>query len=213
MLKQITRNSEQAKNIFNEVLNNYQEEIGQDEEEYRKIILYDNGKSRIEFYKNLKRTNKVVLTFDSLNMVWENPSFGFKLLLRQGVDVIALRKKKKKIYHQDLSQEDYIEAVSVLADGYQDKIAYGFSLGAYSALYYATNLNCRVLALAPRLSIHPIYGKGKNRVSKHEFKHNISNNYNDQINPIIVYDPKDKLDSTYVKKELVQKFPNARLIK
>src|SRR5699024_6121341 len=142
----------------------------------------------------------------------KNPSFGFKLLLKQGVDVIALRKKKKKTYHQDLSQEEFVNVVNVLAESYKDKIAYGFSLGAYSALYYASNLNCRILALAPRLSIHPVYGK-EGSIPKHEFKHNISNNYNEQISPIIVYDPKDRLDNTYVQNELIQKFPNAYLVK
>ena len=80
MLYQITGQDKKAQNLFNETLDQYQKEIENDEKGFRKIIIYDNGESRIEFYKSLNKTNKVIVTFDSLNMVWKNPPFAFKLL-------------------------------------------------------------------------------------------------------------------------------------
>ncbi|MDY0409432.1 tetratricopeptide repeat protein [Paracerasibacillus soli] len=169
------------------------------------------GKVEFEFYKSLQKTNRVVVTFDSINMVWDNPSFAFNLLIQQNVDIIAIRKRRKKVYQQDLSLEDFKRTVSALVEGYEDKVAYGFSLGAYGALYYASALNCRILALSPRMSIHPIYGKS-NLKGKRIFKHNILPTHNSEISPIIVYDPKNALDNTYVNKGLLSAFPNAQLV-
>src|SRR5699024_6483799 len=120
--------------------------VKNDEQGYRKIIIYDNGESRIEFYKKTHPTDQVMLTFDSIYMAWNKPSFGFKLLIRQNLDIIALRKRQKQTYHQDLSKYDYQEPVKPLIGAYRDVIAYGYSLGGYSALYYTPELKCRVLA-------------------------------------------------------------------
>lgn len=196
---------------FGEIIDPYAEEIENDPKGYRKITLFDNGESRIEFYKKLKPVSKVIITFDSINMIWSNPPFGFKLLKEQDVDIIAVRKRKSATYQQDLSQEDFIYAVSTLLSSYDDKIAYGFSLGGYAALYYASNLNCRILAISPRLSIHPEYGRRAFQ-GRHKFLHNLSHNYNERISPIIVFDPKNKVDNTYVQGELVQSFPKLHLV-
>src|SRR5699024_8710877 len=151
-------------------------------------------------------------TFDSINMEWDKQPFGFSLLKKKNIDIIAVRKRKKQTYQQDLTQEDFYNTVYKLMYFYTDKIAYGFSLGAYSALYYTSLLNCRILSLAPRLSIHPRYGR-KNYISKYEFKHNLSIGYNDSISHVIVYDPKNKIDNNFVTREVMESFPNAHLVK
>jgi len=204
--------NDDADRMFNFVLDYFKIEIEKDRHGYRKYVLFDNGESRIEFYKKLSKTDKVVITFDSINMIWNNPSFGFNLLIKQNIDIIAVRKKRTRTYQQDLSLKDFNEAVNLLVKGYKDKIAYGFSLGAYGALYYASTLDCRILALSPRLSIHPQYGKKKMK-GKFEFKHNNLPAYNRKISPIIVFDPKNKLDNTYINEGLLTAFPNANLIK
>src|SRR5699024_7423351 len=150
--------------------------------------------------------------FDSINHEWKNPNFEFKLLSQQDVDIIAVRKRRKKTYQQDLSQEDFVDTVGVLVEGYRERIAYGFSLGAYAALYFSSLLNCRILAISPRLSIHPKYGR-KNIINKFDYKHDLSHNYNSKIAPIIVFDPKNTLDNNYVNQELIQSYPKAVLIK
>src|SRR5699024_5202925 len=165
---------------------------------YRKMILFDNGESRIEFYKKLKYVNQVVVTFDSINMVWENDPFSYKFISKKDVDIIAIRKRYKKTYQQDLSQESFVQATETVSDKYADKVAYGFSLGAYNALYYASLINCRILSLSPRLSIHPKYGR-KNVIPKYDFKDNISLPYDEKATPLIVYDSKNVVDNTYIK--------------
>lgn len=211
MVYQVIGKPQDANVIFEDVLTNYQDVIMKDKEGYRKLIIFDNGESRIEFYKKLKKTDQVIVTFDSINMEWQNPSFAFKLLSRQNLDIIAVRKKKKQKYQQDLKQDDFLSAVNQLISPYKDKVAYGFSLGAYNALYFASLLDCRILAISPRLSIHPVYGRTK-IIPKYDFKQNISLPSNSKIQPIIVFDPKNKLDNRYVKEEIIWNFPKAILI-
>lgn len=211
MVNRMIGNNEQANYFLQLTLDIYPEKVKNDEKGYRKITLFDNGESRIEFYKKLQQTDTVVITFDSINMEWDSTPFAFQLLSKQNVDIIAIRKRREQTYQQDLSIEDFMETVNVLVSGYQDKIAYGFSLGAYAALYFASNLDCRILAIAPRLSIHPIYGRTK-IIPTFEFKHQSSHNYNDKIAPIIVFDPMNALDYKYIHQELMNAFPNAKLV-
>lgn len=212
MVYQIIGDVKKSNEIFQKALQKHPSKIEKDTKGYRKIILFDNGESRIEFYKKLAVTERVVVTFDSINMVWGSSPFAFKLLSRQNVDIIAVRKRKKQTYQQDLTQEDFVKTVSTVTEKYTDKVAYGFSLGAYATLYFASLINCRILSISPRLSIHPVYGR-KKIIPKFEFKHNISFPYNPDITPVIVFDPKNKLDNTYIEREVIKAFPNARLIK
>lgn len=211
MTYQLMGEHENAQETFDYVLR-YSDKVSEDEKGYRKLTIFDNGESRIEFYKKLKKTEQVIVTFDSINMEWQNPSFSFKLLASQRLDIVAVRKKKKQTYQQDLTQSDFLSCTTNLTSDYKDKVAYGFSLGAYNTLYFASLLECRILAISPRLSIHPIYGRTK-IIPKYEFNQNISLPYNKNIAPIIVFDPKNNLDNRYVYEEVLSAFPNAKLIK
>lgn len=212
MLYKVIGDFKNAKATFDNLLENHKDTLKKDEKGYRKLIVYDNGESRIEFYKTLKNTDSLMITFDSINMEWQNPSFAFKLLMRQDLDIIAIRKREKKTYQQDLQQQDFLNVVEPMIKGYRDKMAYGFSLGAYNALYFASLINCRILAFSPRLSIHPKFGRTK-IIPKYTMKHNLSLPYNKDIEPIIVYDPKNALDNKYIKGGVLPFFPNAKLIK
>src|SRR5699024_955617 len=158
-----------------------------------------------------KKTNRVIVTFDAINMVWEGPSFGFRLLSKEDLDIIAIRKRTEQTYQQDLSQEDFVRVVKPLLNGYKDKMSYGFSLGAYQTLYYSSLLNCRILAMAPRLSIHPTYGRRK-IIPKFKMLQNEEMPKNNTIKPIIVYDPKNALDNKYIMEGILPYFPNTQLI-
>lgn len=179
---------------------------------HEKITLYDNGDTRIDFYKRNTNPGKVIITFDSINMTWNNPSFGFKLLSEQNIDIIAVQKREKGTYLQDLTLENFLDAIQVLVKGYPIRIAYGFSLGAYAALYYTASLECRILALAPRLSIHPVYGR-KHLIGVSPFFHDLKLRRNSNIKPIIVYDPKNKIDYNFIHNEAVKAYPKASLVK
>lgn len=208
MIYRILGKKEKAEEVFDGVLKQYGKVIQKDNSMYKKIIIFDNGESRIEFYKRLSKTERVIITFDSINMTWKSHPFAFKLLKKQNLDIIAVRKREKNTHLQDLSFENFIESVNILVSCYEDKMAYGFSLGAYATLYYAGELNCRILAISPRLSIHPLLGKTK-MMSKENFKHEVSLKKNNSIDPIIVFDPKNKLDNSYVQKGVLTAFPNA----
>src|SRR5699024_1633611 len=201
----------QFQKIFDKAIEQYPLNIASDKLGYRKIVLFDNGESRIEYYKRLKKTNRVIVTFDAINMVWEGPSFGFRLLSKEDLDIIAIRKRTEQTYQQDLSQEDFVRVVKPLLNGYKDKMSYGFSLGAYQTLYYSSLLNCRILAMAPRLSIHPTYGRRK-IIPKFKMLQNEEMPKNNTIKPIIVYDPKNALDNKYIMEGILPYFPNTQLI-
>ena len=211
MVYLVTGQNKKAENTFDYLLEEYSDEIENDELGYRKLILFDNGESRIEFYKKLERTESIMITFDAINMVWDKPSFAFRLLIKENLDIIAIRKRRARTYQQDLHQTDFINAVQPLVSGYKDKMAYGFSLGAYHTLYFASLLDCRILSISPRLSIHPEFGRTK-VIPKHKMEHNISLPTNKNISPIIVYDPKNALDKNYIENGVLSSFPNAKLV-
>src|SRR5699024_8430706 len=107
---------------------------------------------------------------------------------------------------------DFMRVVRPIVEGYKDKMSYGFSLGAYNTLYFASRLNCRILALAPRLSIHPTFGKTK-VIPKHTFNQELQFKLNKDIAPIIVYDSKNPLDNRFINEGVIPYFTNAQLIK
>lgn len=211
MLYQVIGKAEKAVDYFQRIPTSDKEKANGNQQSYQKITLFENDGSRIDFFKKYQDNKKIFITFDSLNMDWHEPPFGFKLLLREDVDIIAVRQKEKKTYQQSLSQEEFMTALKTLVGGYEDKMAYGHSLGGYTSLYFASNLNCRILALAPRISVHPIYGN-KEIIQTHEFQHRLDHNYNDKIKPIIVYDSKDKMDNKYINEALLPAYPNAIII-
>lgn len=211
MVHQVLGDKEKADIFFDYVLKNNQS-IPKESVSHKKITLFDNGESRIDFYKRNTKTNKVIITFDSLNMTWDKPSFGFKLLSEQNVDIIAVQKRQKKTYHQDMSLDNFLDTVEKLVSLYKTRISYGFSLGAYSVIYYTGALDCTILSLAPRLSIHPVYGK-KAEIGETPFHHNLSLRKNEHVKPIIVYDPKDKIDYLFIKNEVLKAYPQAHLVK
>lgn len=211
VMKQLVGDHATAKRLLEQTIEAHAEELNNDDKGYQKIRLFDNGETVIDFYKQLRASSKVIVTFDSINKVLKKPPFGFKVLNEQKLDIIAVRKRKGGTYQQDLSKTDFESATQTLLSGYDDKIAYGYSLGAYLALYLTSELNCRILALSPRISPHPKYGK-KKVIEKEPFNHDVDISENPAISPIIVFDPKSKMDAKYVNGAFKKAFPNGRFI-
>lgn len=178
---------------------------------YRKIVLFDNGESRIEYYKKLSKVDTLCITYDSINIVWSRNPFGFDFLKKQNLDIIAVRRRKSTSYQQDLSYDDFYDTVKNLTEKYKRTVSYGFSLGGYSALYYGSKISDQVLAISPRNSIHPVYGM--KHTDSNEFNHTLSQEHNANISPIIVYDPKNIVDSNYIENDLLKSYPNSQLVK
>lgn len=175
---------------------------------YEKLVIFNNGESSIEYYKNIRPTKRVVATFDSIDKTNTAKPFAFSILKKKSVDLISLRRRTVDNYHQDISREEYYHAIEKLVPFYEKRFAYGTSLGGYCALYFGSTIpECKILSLAPRNSAHPNYGSKIRGDS--EFTHSFSHPINTDVEPIICYDPKEKIDQHYIKEEIQKSYPNA----
>ncbi|WP_141563087.1 tetratricopeptide repeat protein [Teichococcus rhizosphaerae] len=99
----------------------------------------------------------LAVTFDPLDSLdVERPGFGEPMLTEGGVDVLAVQKRRENWY-QDLSRETFVAEFGARIRAYDRVLFYGFSAGGYAALYFARPFAAQVLAISPRLSIHPAY--------------------------------------------------------
>jgi tetratricopeptide (TPR) repeat protein len=211
MLHKNVGNSDEAENILTEFYaENERQPLKSFKDGYRIITLFDNGDCRIDYHKKLTRATALCITFDTINNTWNDIPFGYKFLKKQDVDIVTVTKRKNPDRYQDLSIEDFHNTVHKLAGTYNRTITYGSSIGGYSALYYGSSINAHVIAMAPRNSGHPIYGK--NQVEG-EFKHLLNPPVNNEISPYIIYDPNNILDNKYVEESLSKIYPKARFIK
>lgn len=175
---------------------------------YEKIVIFNNGESSIEFYKYIHPTKRMVATFDAIDKTVTGKPFAYKLLKKQGVDLISLRRRTANNYHQDITREDYYHAIEKLVSYYDKRFAYGTSLGGYNALFLGSTIpDCKILSMAPRNPAHPIYGTKERKYNK--FLHPLSHPVNKDIQPTICYDPKEKVDNPYITKEIMHSYPNA----
>lgn len=181
-------------------------DLPQLKETFIKVPLFNNGESKIEFYKKTQQVKKLCITFDSINMTWKNRPFGFKALSEQPIDIISVSKRKKYSYMQDLSYDDVYKALQTIVGGYQDVMCYGFSIGAYSALYYGGAFKSRILAIAPRNSAHPEFGYKQKGDAV--FQHEMIPKNEKQVQSIVIYDPKNSIDNEYINRNLKIAYPN-----
>src|SRR5699024_10433902 len=121
VMQQLSGNHQKANQILSRVLEKYKAELKNDKSGYRKIRIFDNGETVIDFYKQLRKSNTIIITFDSINKVLKKEPFGFKVLNEQKVDILAVRKRKAGMNHQDLSKKEFEKAARGLVDGYEDK--------------------------------------------------------------------------------------------
>lgn len=175
---------------------------------YEKIVIFNNGESSIEFYKYIHPTKRMVATFDAIDKTVTGVPFAYKLLKKQGVDLISLRRRTSNNYHQDITREDYYHAIEKLVSYYDKRFAYGTSLGGYNALFLGSMIpDCKILSMAPRNPAHPIYGTKERNYN--QFLHPLSHPVNKDIQPTICYDPKERIDNPYITKEIMHSYPNA----
>ena len=186
---------------------------------YGRFIVFDNGRTKIEFYTKLfdashqpTEARKLVITFDIMTQTWDVKPYTYKALSPFNYDFLAVRKRTKEDFHQDFCRDDFVRVAGPVGALYSDVVAFGQSLGGYSALYYGTTLpHCRILATAPRNPQNPKYS-GKPYASEDLFKHEYDMPENSTASPTIVFDPKNTQDGRYVVESLRPAFPNARFI-
>lgn len=187
---------------------------------YSRLVVFDNGRTRVEFYTKIFDAatgaavvaDQLAITFDVMEQTWDKEPFAYRPLSPGRTDFLAVRKRTKDDFHQEMRRDDFTAFALPIAAGYPDVVALGQSLGAYSALYYASNVpGCRILATAPRNPLHPRYA-GKRYASYKLFTHEYEMPQNGGIRPTIVYDPKNSEDGRYVEKSLTASFPGAVLV-
>lgn len=174
-------------------------------------VLLDDAHTRIDHYPGTRVPGTVVITFDPLLYLWPKPPFGLDFLLRQGVTVVAVRRKSENFY-QALGREAFLAAVQPVLKTAQRILAYGSSLGAYAALYYARTLHAEVLALSPRVSAHPVFGHPTWQ-EKARFEHQVFQpGQHVACRAIVIYDPRDATDKRYIEEEVLPTFHDARVV-
>lgn len=174
--------------------------------------LLDDEHVRIEHWRRGGTGAALVVTFDPLRYLWTKPPFGREFLGKQGLDVIAVRKKAENFY-QPLSRQAFEAAVLPAAARYTRVVAYGSSLGAYAALYFCRDLPWTVVASSPRVSVHPVYGT-KLWQQRCEFLHELFEpGAPARCHAVIFYDPRDPIDRRYLDGEVLPQFPRAEVMR
>lgn len=177
-------------------------------------VLLDDADSRIEWHvlDGGAPARPLFVTFDPLMVLWPKPPFGLDFLLRQGVDVVAVRRKHEHFY-QPLTRAAFAQALApVLAQAQAQGravIAYGSSLGAYAALYYGRDLDARVIALSPRVSVHPEFGNETWR-ERAAWRHEaLDDGRPARCRATVAYDPREPIDRRFIDEALRPAFPQA----
>jgi hypothetical protein len=176
------------------------------------VPLLDDEQIRIDHLQRGGEGGTLVVTFDPLQYLVGRPPFGHEFIGKQGLDAVAVRKKAENFY-QPLSRRAFEAAVAPVAARYARVVAYGSSLGAYAALYFARDLPWTVIASSPRVSVHPVYGN--EWWQQHcGFEHErFSPTTAARCAAVIFFDPRDPIDRHYLEGEVLPQFPRAEVVR
>lgn len=210
---EIIGRKELAEPLYSRIHMNYNEEYDDlFTDYYRKYTLFNNGFSKIEFYKNIVPNEEVVATFDTITKTWEQIPFAYNAIKKRKKDIIALRRHSVHNFHQDLSREHYWEATKTIFTSKEKKYAYGTSLGGYCALYFGSLIpEVKILAMAPRNSAHPSYGS-TNIEQQTAFQHISPHPLQKELDAVIMYDHKNAVDEHYLVNEVFPSYPTAKIM-
>jgi len=174
--------------------------------------LLDDEHVCIEHWRRGGEGATLVVTFDPLLYLWTKPPFGQEFLGKQGLDVVAVRKKVENFY-QPLSRQAFEAAIAPAAAGYSRVVAYGSSLGAYAALYFCRDLPWTVIASSPRVSVHPVYG-AKLWQQRCAYLHEpFEPNVLARCDAVIFFDPRDAIDRRYLEGEVLPQFRHGEVVR
>lgn len=164
---------------------------------------------RIVYYRQPVKTEKLIITFDAHGHNLRDKGFGSDMLINSGYDHIFVSHALNSQY-QLLSISDFFSAVGDIASSY-DTFTYGSSLGGYCAVYYAGCIGAKAIAISPRNSAHPSIGNPlfADLLFTH---HDIIHNPVSPLDPIIVYDPTQILDASFINSYIVPSYPATQLI-
>lgn len=162
-------------------------------EDYR-ITLHDIG------------SKTTVITFGYWGSGISQKGFGTDFCLKNGFNNIYVCCKGAQRF-QHLSLETFTDTVKNVLKG-KEVITYGLSLGGYAAIYYAARINARIVAFSPRNLSHPATPR-----IKQAFTHSqIHENPITKHTPIIVFDPFDQTDFTFITKAITPAYKKMHVI-
>ena len=163
---------------------------------------------KITYYEQKKRSNKLVITFDSINSGISSEGFGTQFVLKNGYDAIFVAQKARTQY-QELSIDQFHGAVKDVI-GSKDVFTYGSSLGGYCALYYGGCVDATIIAAAPKNSALPEFLRPE---FKGLLKHPpIADVPRSSKNPVVLYDPYRAADDKMVKQYVLPAYPGTRIV-
>jgi hypothetical protein len=119
--------------------------------------IVDRADVRIDHFRSQAKNDTVVFTFsERTNRDLAGPGFATEFLLKNGVDVVAI-KTNQDVWYENVQERDIREIdrwLSWTAKPYRQRLAYGSSMGAYAAIRFSGALRFdRVVALSPLFDI------------------------------------------------------------
>ena len=97
---------------------------------------------------------RVCITFGERTGTLAGTGFGTATLLASGIDVIAVQNTRKDWYDALAANGELLAEIARRAAAYSSRAAYGSSMGAFAAIYFATVLDADcVVAISPLQSI------------------------------------------------------------
>jgi len=162
-------------------------------ENYR-ITLHDIGSST------------TVITFGYWGSGISSKGFGTDFCLKNGFNNIYVCCKGPQRF-QYLSLDDFTDAVKDVLKG-KDTITYGLSLGGYAAIYYAARINARIVSFSPRNLSHPVTPRIKQTFTHSQIYENPITSHT----PIVILDPFDQTDFTFLTKAIAPAYKKMDII-
>lgn len=174
-----------------------------DENSKYKIILTEPDQPCPEY------AGKILVGFGEIGSGLDSAGFGSVLAEKLGIKYITVNQAKRTQY-QYLTR-DRLESVLNPIRESNELYFYGTSLGGYAAAYYSRPLGANFLALSPRLPVHPITDRRiPIRFRSEGYLHEPMNSGSAPSNhgrKIVLFDPKNSVDSFFVRTELRTSYP------
>lgn len=174
-------------------------------------VLADTPGYRITFHSGGSSARVLLVTFGTMLSGLENKGFGTQYASKKGYDHIYVAQAPDSWYQQ-LSRQQFSNAVSDLAAKYERVFAYGSSLGGYAALYFGGVIGAQVVAGSPINWAHPLMSS---KEWQHvDFVHEPLLSLPHQPRPpIVLYDPMRASDRLFVETLVSPAFGGSRIIR
>ncbi|MGP9583384.1 hypothetical protein [Brachybacterium sp. AOP35-5H-19] len=174
------------------------------------ICIADRAGYRITFRRGATDSSVLLISFGAANSGLSSSGFGSDFAKIMKYDHIYVAQKPDSQY-QDLSINDFYQAVAPFAKLYPNVVTYGSSLGAYCAIYYGGCVDAKILASAPRNSAHPViaHPKYKDLIYKHA---DIPKVPCSSKNPVIFVDPTMAVDMNFIHTMIEPVYPQLKTV-